>query len=670
MASASALPTPASLHAPLFIQKRLEKAFISASANNPRFICDVRALVNNSLESITHAFPDRNHWHPKNDHHPLVIQIGRVVAASPLKVDEWSKYILAGTIQSLSPKKRPVCDAVVIGMEAPDAATRMALIMDVGRLLSLTREQNSSPLLVMHGRAMREGCASPEKYVAQLWKSLPEECWLRERDRLRARHDLSSMPCAVDGSTRWCSGFLDTVTSCTQRPPLINVINVSTRQPAVRHSACGPPDARRHSVVFHGGYMRTRIFPTARYFSLLTDPNDLKSLVLLFKNHAHREMWVGGLTSKDGGRMFKGLQNGEPELVIPAWNGHWRAKMQNDHWGLPMAATLTHNYAALRLEDGSYVLVGGRHREPMKKYDGIWSAKGHSWRWNDNEPTSLKPKYQGLGVYLPLNISARMQWTELRRMIPGTHPGCVEARDVRTFPQLAGENVCEFDGRLSLAKLGGKYLLYARANRAAHGGQRSVQLTTSTDLIHWSPFEPLRIRGHDILSAAAGDLYFFLAVNNPVHNGSLIGLFPLVQHARGCIGMSLSIDGKEWSSVTPLMRCAVHGLRAEHQPVGLVLLPTPTRRGGYSSTSLSVGVFVHERVPGISYDEKTPYKLANTLERLERRQGATQLAIGAFITRYTLPCEYFARWTEEQLAELGHSGTVEYVCTPAPKCQS
>ena len=53
-----------------------------------------------------------------------------------------------------------------------------------------------------------------------------------------------------------------------------------------------------------------------------------------------------------------------------------------------MAATLTHNYAALRLEDGSYVLVGGRHREPMKKYDGIWSAKGNSWRWNDNEPTA------------------------------------------------------------------------------------------------------------------------------------------------------------------------------------------------------------------------------------------------------------------------------------------
>ena len=53
----------------------------------------------------------------------------------------------------------------------------------------------------------------------------------------------------------------------------------------------------------------------------------------------------------------------------------------------------------------------------------------------------------------------------IRRIMTGQHAGCVEARSSAIFPQLAAPGVCEFDGRLSLAQLGGTFLLYARANR-------------------------------------------------------------------------------------------------------------------------------------------------------------------------------------------------------------
>ena len=147
---------------------------------------------------------------------------------------------------------------------------------------------------------------------------------------------------------------------------------------------------------------------------------------------------------------------------------------------------------------------------------------------------------------------------------------------------------------------------------------------------------PLAIRGHDTLSASDGDVYFFLAQANPVHGGSLIALFPLAQHHRGCIGMALSRDGMVWSRVTPLLRCAVHGSRTEHQPVGF----TPLADG-------SIALLVHEYVPGIAFDMKTPYQLASILKRAGKRRSNAQLA------RYTFPCALLVRWTQQQLAELG-----------------
>ena len=92
-----------------------------------------------------------------------------------------------------------------------------------------------------------------------------------------------------------------------------------------------------------------------------------------------------------------------------------------------------------------------------------------------------------------------------------------------------------------------------------------MQVSHSADLIIWSPFEPVQLLGHDLLEAASGDMYFFTAQANPVHSASLVALFPLVQHGRACVGTALSLDGVQWSSVTPLLRCAAHGARTEHQ---------------------------------------------------------------------------------------------------------
>ena len=280
-------------------------------------------------------------------------------------------------------------------------------------------------------------------------------------------------------------------------------------------------------------------------------------------------------------------------------------------------------------------------------------------------------------------------------MMSGTHPGCVEARSVTKFHQLARQGVCEFDGRLSLAYSEDQatFFLYARANLAPLGGGRAVQVSTSTDMRSWTPFEPVVLAGHTSGTSSDGDTYFFLVQPNPVHRGSLIAIFPLVQHARGCIGLALSIDGKEWSQVTPLMRCAVHGERAENQPVGgLILLPPnataeqqqqPTQQGGggqaqqqqqpqqlqrrrrggrgahsagsevaseAAATEGRVAIFMHMRVPDIAFDELAPHRLFKTHQAIAMRKG------GSHIVRHTMPCGTLALWTAEMLTELAASG--------------
>ena len=72
----------------------------------------------------------------------------------------------------------------------------------------------------------------------------------------------------------------------------------------------------------------------------------------------------------------------------------------------------------------------------------------------------------------------------------------------------------------------------------------------------------------------SGEIYFFAVQPNPIHNGSLIALAPIVHRFGGCIGLTLSDDGVYWSPLTPLVRCTVYGDRAAHHPVvgGLIKL--------------------------------------------------------------------------------------------------
>ena len=214
----------------------------------------------------------------------------------------------------------------------------------------------------------------------------------------------------------------------------------------------------------------------------------------------------------------------------------------------------------------------------------------------------------------------------------------------------------------------GELLLYARANPAARG-QRFVQVTRSRDLGRtWAPFALVEIAGYD---RRDGELYFFSVQPNPVHADSLLALFPVVHRHRGCIGVAVSLDGRRWSPMLPLLPCATSwdtlkasaltapcrgptnlcpasraqlderkGERThDHPAAGLV------RRGG------DILLYVHERVPDVADNG-----LRHALRAAIVGRAAAARALRPRLVRYTIPAHALLHWTRHSLRQLKLGG--------------
>lgn len=257
---------------------------------------------------------------------------------------------------------------------------------------------------------------------------------------------------------------------------------------------------------------------------------------------------------------------------------------------------------------------------------GLWMMRGSSWRYDANEDGS-----HWLTPVGGVNEPAKSPWRDKQLVIDGHHPGCVEKREPSSsgdFFHLLPGGVCEYDGRLSLVSFQNELLLFTRSNPAARGS-RHVQVTRSSDDGSvWSPFQQVHLDGY----SGGGDIYFFAVQVNPVHEQSLLAVFPIVHRIRGCIAVATSMDGVRWTKITPLLSCSIYGERTMDQPA----LPAMVRRGN------EVWLYVHEEVPGITIDRATP------------RFAYAQMAANekpSQVVRYSFSCSKLANWTQSALRE-------------------
>ena len=491
------------------------------------------------------------------------------------------------------------CDVLVLGTDDGNKG-RKRLMTDLPNALRRAAPRST---VVMHGRA----CRPSQRMKANIRPSCTRaSCtmysWCQRWQELLEAGVLQDARCQNStAGRRWCAGKMQPRSICTRRPPLLEGITGS----AVRF---GVSTLYRHAAEHLPGPWR--------YFTVRPcSPRETvaSGSVCLFFKDGVVESLVGGVESSDGLQFPRvAARHGDAAsgvgLVLPR---KWRR------------ASMTHNLA-IAIDREEFVLIGGlfnpQHEAGAHANDGVWTARASSWQFMTNA-TSLEAGHT-------LRASGQSgHWRDVRRLLTGHHPGCVERRDPAVAP-LAYPYVCEFDGRFSLVWFDGRYLLYGRANPGLHG-ERYVQVTTSTDMRSWSAFELIDVRGYH---HSQGDMYFFSVQVNPTDPRTLVAMVPLVHRLRGCIGLTVSRDGLRWSEITPLTRCAVYGERTAHHPVdGLIV------------GAEHVDVYIHENVPGVTADRVTD----RSLHRFPYlRQPASR------IVRYRVPKATWSGWTNEALRSL------------------
>ena len=581
-----------------------------------------------------------------NASRPERTALERSAVASRTRVlpgDGW-RSVLAAPQSSWAPG----CDVLLIGLRehaTSSSELQQRLLQDLPNAMRLA---SSSTLLVVHGAACAEaakplqqppssqpsvpvralkGKAAKAAASANAKASAPmpiEQHWCTYWQALAESRAVLRASCTTASrhGVTWCSGAANTRSLCAARGGVSRGSSARVDDEVGDEGAAGVlrGETWRRDVVDFGRKRSTSV-QQWRYFSVLECPvedgnnasatgrlgrgrggSGLPRVCLLHKDRSHENM-VMAYASADGLH----FDLGPPRVVA---HKQWPFRV-------------THNLAMLRVAkpDGAaeYLAVGGQYRQGFKgsngNHRGLWLLRGPTWH---------SVPVRGGGDRFGWNARLLFNRSEAQRL------GCIERRDPALMPwSTMHPGACEFDGRTSLAHLKGRYFLYARANPASHG-QRFVQVTSSSDLVSWSPFRLLRMQGYRY---AQGDVYTFAAQASPVDGDSLLAVFPVAHLLQGCICLAASRDGVRWSHPTPVLGCAVNGERTVHHPASTLLL-----RGD------QVHLYVHENVVGIT---TSMMSAGPTLARY----GYLRLPPSR-VVRYSIPADRLAAWTRRALAAL------------------
>jgi hypothetical protein len=282
------------------------------------------------------------------------------------------------------------------------------------------------------------------------------------------------------------------------------------------------------------------------------------------------------------------VKNAQPDEPSNAWQTMVHPGLTADTFGQPyialrMRLKMSHN-AVFLCARGTLVALGGQSYKvvgrPLGSRDelGIMRSEANA----THEP---------------------LRWSTPRLVISGDphRSGCVEARCLDEMREVLSDRECaqlkatragasrrlhcEYDGKLSVATLRGRLLLFSRSNLYAQGGRHvQVALGTAADGSGpFAPFEQIVIEGYK--TSPANNLYF-ASVRRV--GTQLLGLFPGVVNSSGGIWCSTSTDGVHWRAPLRVWRSAVwERTRTRDWPVEGGL-DVGTHRGSHGTRPLSI----------------------------------------------------------------------------------
>ena len=299
----------------------LEKELVAAlRSRNVRRLCEINAQSLASVRSTLAALQHIKHytaitfegeaWH--SDDRRL-----RFLRATP------AYTVRAKDVeQSLG-----VCDAIIIRHEAPTAAARTALLLELTVLL-----QHASAQSLIAMRAVDCASRPPGLYSGPFWMfNLTEPCATERFQSLGTAGTLTNVKCTAGPGPAHevlCMGmYAEQASACARQVPLLERWNGLALGVGSASSAGGAPHlcaVRKQDVrvaasswlwtkATHARSTLTHLFRRhLRYYSALAcDEDGIEKVCLLFKDEVMEE-FVAGLTSADGLSF-----DGDPALVMP-----------------------------------------------------------------------------------------------------------------------------------------------------------------------------------------------------------------------------------------------------------------------------------------------------------------------------------------------------------------
>ena len=446
----------------------------------------------------------------------------------------------ADEMRDASPDASPdACSVVLADFHDDSALHRQSLVLELPNILRLATRTHPA-LVVFHGRNC--SAVKPEKFLSARWVQRSEQCWLERVLGHAATGTLSELEC----------GPLDSLGE--HRVAGVN----GTRYAAVR-AADGANWVWCTAVIAARRSLCDAAPPLA-----VSTPEKPTYVRLQYDDHN-----THNLKQRLGAR----ATSPRSPLATAASASCSRTMCTRAGWApssRPTAASRSGRRRArdaeprqVRAAEGQRDPSGARHHaqpRPRRRYrrtvprdwrpapQGGQGCVARAW-WG----CALLRRDAALGRFAVLvkgsldkrtRFNATADWRDARLLFGGNHPGCIERRDPTLITRGIG-SYCEFDGRLAAVRFGGRLLVYTRANLASHG-QRFVQFTATTDAtnlddaslqMRWDPFRLIAIDGY---RPSHGEIYFFAVQQNPVHNGSLVAIFPLIHHFRACVMLALS----------------------------------------------------------------------------------------------------------------------------------
>ena len=229
---------------------------------------------------------------------------------------------------------------------------------------------------------------------------------------------------------------------------------------------------------------------------------------------------------------------------------------------------ISHNFTVFKDKNNSLMGIGGLHTWP--NFHTVCYKNEKTINFNGKniaDPREYHPCYcNGIHLLKSHNI---FEWDNIQKtpIISGLHKGQTDNRNGWGWSEFDGMSTCLY------SKVLNKYFIYCRSN--IRNGIRSIQYTTSNDLINWDKFKLINIDPK--LNVNNLENYYYLNVVEDFESKTFLGFSPYNNSNISYITLLYSNNGSDWKKISNILDSTVSNKRSSSQNANNFILSSDNK---------------------------------------------------------------------------------------------